>query len=168
MVLPTGLVDLFRSAKWLSDWSAPIHPQIALARLIESGDFERHLRRARTLYRESRVALLESIDLWLAPFSPRYYDSQAGLHVLLSLPGFSEAESRSIMKRAEQEGVRLYPSKPCYLDIDEGGFDALSDLGAEWVMGFARLSTTEISEGIKRLSQILVEHVSRRSGGVEN
>ena len=53
MVLPPGLREAFVAAKWLTDRGSTAIEQAALALLIGSGAFERHLRRASNALRHA-------------------------------------------------------------------------------------------------------------------
>ena len=57
MVLPPALRDAFVAAKWLADRGCPAIEQAALARLIASGAFERHLRAAAKTLKSRRMTL---------------------------------------------------------------------------------------------------------------
>jgi GntR family transcriptional regulator/MocR family aminotransferase len=153
LVLPPGLVEIFRAAKFLSDWAAPSFEQHALVRFLESGDFERHLRRARTLYSQSRAALVAAIDRELAEFEPTYRDSQAGLHLLVRFGGVPGGQIRMLVAAGHALGVGLYPAAPCYVGA------APKEL--ELILGFARLEPEAIREGVLELKGLLRDHVSR-------
>jgi len=150
LVVPASLRAVFRTAKWLSDWAAPSFEQIALAKSLGSGDFERHLRRARTLYARSREALVESIDEVLAPFGATYHDSRAGLHLLVRLDRVPAARLRDVLRGAAKRGVRLYPVAPSHLRPER-----LESV--ELVMGFGRLEPEAIAKGIRILGEVLAE-----------
>ncbi len=154
LVLPPDLVEIFRSAKFLSDWAAPIFEQHALAGFLESGNFERHLRRARTLYAKSRAALVEAIDRELSDFAPSYCDSRAGLHLLLRFGALEGGDLTSLISAGRVGGVGLYPSRPCSL---EGAPREL-----ELVMGFSRLAPNAIRDGVGKLRSLLSDHRMRR------
>ncbi|MCR9095589.1 MAG: PLP-dependent aminotransferase family protein [bacterium] len=150
LVVPPALRNVFRNAKWLADWSTPSFEQHALARFLESGDFERHLRRARTLYGTSREVLVEALGAAFGDGAARFDDSGAGLHLLVRFPGIPAARLRAIVERASARGVGVYPAAPSYLKPDPG-----ADL--ELVMGFARLSPESIREGVGILADVLGE-----------
>jgi GntR family transcriptional regulator/MocR family aminotransferase len=150
LVLPPRLVELFRSAKFLSDWAAPSFEQHALVRFLESGDFERHLRRARTLYAESRAALVEAIDRELTEFEPVYRDSHAGLHLLVRFQALSARQAGRLVHAGFERGLGLYPADPCY----DGG----TPKELELILGFARLEPAAIREGAVELRKLLWDH----------
>jgi len=61
LVLPRELAPAFRQAKQLTDRHAPLLDQRVLASLIESGTYERHVRRQRRGHERRRAALLEAV-----------------------------------------------------------------------------------------------------------
>lgn len=149
VVLPAALHESFRTAKWLADWSAPGFEQAVLARQLASGDFERHLRRARTTYAASRAALVEAIDRELGPHGASHPDSRAGLHLLLHLSNVAGDRPFDWVSAGRARGLGLYPVAPCHLARPPGHL--------AFVMGFARLAPEAIREGIARLAALLAE-----------
>ena len=115
LVLPESLSADYR--RLFGDYCAAVSlpEQLALARFMERGDWERHVRRMRTLYRKKHDLLLAALG--------RHFDSRAevvgqgaGLHVVLQLPRGRELEAKLIL-RGEAQGVRLFPfSATCAAD----------------------------------------------------
>ncbi|MCA9501509.1 MAG: PLP-dependent aminotransferase family protein [Spirochaetaceae bacterium] len=155
VVAPPPLAPLFRTAKWMADWSAPGFEQAALARFLETGEFERHLRRARTLYAERRAALVEALAERAGVFRPVWRDSQAGLHLLVRFPEWPATRIDALLRAARERGLGLYPAAPCYL---ERAPDAL-----ELVMGFGRLSPARLCEGVSKLAELLAAPAPARA-----
>ncbi|MEO7195718.1 MAG: PLP-dependent aminotransferase family protein [Pseudonocardiaceae bacterium] len=62
VVPPAPLLAPLAAAKRDADGGSPVIEQHALARLIEMGAFDRHLRRARKVYRARRDALLAALE----------------------------------------------------------------------------------------------------------
>lgn len=151
VVAPPALLDALRTAKWLADWSSPVFEQAVLERFLASGDFERHLRRARTCYAASRDALLDGIEAELAPFEATCHDSRAGLHVLLRFPELPGDHPFEWVAAGRRRGLGLYPAAPCHLD------GRRSELA--FVMGFARLEPKAIAGGLRALARLLVAGV---------
>ncbi len=147
VVAPPSLLGALRTAKWLADWASPVFEQAALERFLASGDFERHLRRARTCYAASRDALLAAIGRELAPFPATCHDSRAGLHVLLRFPELPGDRPFDWVAAGRRRGIGLYPVAPCHLA------GRRSELA--FVMGFARLGPAEIEDGVRELARLL-------------
>ena len=82
LVLPEPLVEPVVEAKRLADSASPALDQLALARLIATGEFDRHLRRMRAHYRRRRDALLAAL-----PREVEALGIAAGLHMTLARPG---------------------------------------------------------------------------------
>ena len=61
IVCPPQLIDAVAEEKDLDDRGSPGFDQLALARLIESGRFDRHLRRMRGIYAARRKVLIEAL-----------------------------------------------------------------------------------------------------------
>jgi len=101
---PRALVTAIAEAKRLSDRQAPTLEQLALAELIRSGAFERHLRRMRREYRRRRDALLAAV----ARSAPRLSAAgiAAGLHLVLPLPPEGPAEA-AVEAAAAARGVEV-------------------------------------------------------------
>ncbi|MFI8188395.1 PLP-dependent aminotransferase family protein [Streptomyces sp. NPDC085946] len=97
MVLPPHLVDEVAEAKLHSDHHTESIGQLALAELIESHAYDRHVRACRLRYRRRRDQLLDRLG-------PRraVRGIAAGLHALVDVD--DEAE---VLARAEAEGLAL-------------------------------------------------------------
>jgi GntR family transcriptional regulator / MocR family aminotransferase len=103
LCLPVDAVAAATIARGMLDGGGPRLEERALAELIASGAFDRHVRAARAHYRDKRAALLEALAAELP--GARVRGIAAGLHVLLELPeGVEEAD---IVARAAAAGVRV-------------------------------------------------------------
>ncbi|KUF15725.1 PLP-dependent aminotransferase family protein [Streptomyces silvensis] len=100
MVLPEHLVDAAVTAKGEREAWASVPDQLTLADLIDSGHYDRHVRRMRQRYRRRRDHLVTS----LAERAPHITVTgiAAGLHAVLRLPPGTEA---SAVKAAAWRGV---------------------------------------------------------------
>jgi GntR family transcriptional regulator/MocR family aminotransferase len=114
MVLPAQLRDAFVAAKWLADRGCPAIEQAALARLMASGAFERHLRATAKALKTRRAALLGALARHVGD-AVEVADSSAGMHVLAWLPRLRAAQVRELIERARERGLGLYPIAPYYL-----------------------------------------------------
>ncbi|MGA6168188.1 PLP-dependent aminotransferase family protein [Amycolatopsis magusensis] len=84
LVLPPDLREEVVLTKKRHDLGCAPLPQAALARMLRSGGYDRHLRRTRRLYRQRRDALLDALATALPAWRP--VGIAAGLHVVLRLP----------------------------------------------------------------------------------
>ncbi|MEV7927847.1 PLP-dependent aminotransferase family protein [Kitasatospora sp. NPDC088779] len=102
MVLPDHLVDRVLAAKGEREGWASALDQLTLAELIDSGGYDRHVRRMRRRYRERRDQLVAA----LAGSAPHIGVSgvAAGLHAVLRLePGTEHA----VLQAAARRGLGL-------------------------------------------------------------
>ncbi|MFT3688526.1 PLP-dependent aminotransferase family protein [Paenirhodobacter sp.] len=150
LVVPPDLRQVFATAKHLADRHAPLTEQEALAALIESGAYERHVRRARRLNGERRMTLLNALRGCFGD-GAAIEGADAGLHLVLwlDLPPSCEAP---LVAEAGRAGVGIYPISPLY-DPQAGTLPDRVGL----VMGYAALDARRIERGV----QLLAEAVSR-------
>jgi GntR family transcriptional regulator / MocR family aminotransferase len=103
LCLPGEAVVPATIARGMLDGGGPRLEELALADLIASGAFDRHVRAARAHYREKRTVLLEAIAATLPDARAR--GIAAGLHVLLELP--EGVEEAAVVAGALATGVRV-------------------------------------------------------------
>lgn len=145
VALPRELVPPFTRAKWLSDRQASLLEQRALAELLQSGEFDQHLRRARVRNQARREALLEALEARLSePFA--ISGANAGIHVVVWFPGRTTRELDSWVAAAEEVGVGLYSVAPYFLS--ESNRPGL-------LFGYGNLEEAEIAEGIRRFALLV-------------
>jgi GntR family transcriptional regulator/MocR family aminotransferase len=98
---PDWLADDLVREKLFDDMGTGLLEQLALARLIESGGFTRHLRRVRPVYRRRRDAALDAIATFLPAATTR--GLEAGLHVHVELP--QRCDEQQLVEAARDRGV---------------------------------------------------------------
>jgi len=142
LVVPAPLVEQFAGVKLLLDDFSPTLEQLAFAGMLERGHYQRHIRRARTVYRARRDALVAA----LAAHAPglRVGGIAAGLSVALYLP--AESDDREIERAASDAGIRVQALSR-YAIEDRG------DRGL--VIGYGRMHETAIEPAIAALSRVI-------------
>ena len=143
IVCPLHLVDLVAEEKELADRGSPWADQLALAALLESGRFDRHLRRMRAVYGARRQALVDA----LADHAPaaRLTGLDAGFHGIVRLP--ADADEQTVADAAHARGVGVQPLS-LYRLGDEPGPPGL-------VLGFGDLDVGPIRRGIEEIADLL-------------
>ncbi|HEY5975945.1 MAG TPA: PLP-dependent aminotransferase family protein [Geobacteraceae bacterium] len=144
LVLPHALLSTYHRLFENYFPTVSLLEQKTLAKFMEQGHWDRHIRRMRTLYRKKHDTLLRSVE--------RHFGGRAvavgqgaGLHVLLQLPDATPSETE-IIDRARHKGIRLLPYSDFYMT---GEPDAATVL-----LGFGGMTTDEIERGVALLSQI--------------
>jgi GntR family transcriptional regulator / MocR family aminotransferase len=145
VVAPPQLVDEVEETKLLLDISSPTLDQLALARFLTTGQYDRHVRRARSVYRRRRDRLLAAFRRHL-PELP-IQGVAAGVHLLLRLPsGMSDA---AVAERALQAGIAVTPLSEYRLARSrEGGL----------VIGYGRLHEDSVEPATAALAEVVRAH----------
>ncbi len=144
VILPLALQELWRTLRTYTDVQNPPFEQAALAELIRTRKFDRHVQKMRKIYSRRRQALLESLaDVFGKDWT--LCGDSAGLHVAIEFPGrcFDEA----FYKRCLQNGIYIKPIESYC--IEKGRY--LSKL----LMGYGHLEPEEIKQGVMLLSDII-------------
>ncbi|MFI0452032.1 PLP-dependent aminotransferase family protein [Actinomadura sp. 6N118] len=139
LVPPPHLTEAVAEAKLLADRGSPAIEQLALADFLLRGEFDRHLRRMRPLYRRRRDALLGALGEHLPGFEPT--GVAAGLHLVAWLPeGLREDD---LIAAAAREGVKVAGVAP-YRIAGEGRQGL--------ILGYSDLNEARIVEGVQALA----------------
>lgn len=161
LVLPAELVPVFRQAKRLSDRHAPVLDQRALASLIDSGAYERHVRRVRRENDRRRSALLDAIAQHL-PADARVVGTTAGLHVVLWLPMLRRQDETAVAAAAREAGVGVHPVSPLYA----GPLARVGPRPAGLILGYASLDVEQVRKGVRALAAAVGRVVEAQGQGV--
>ncbi|MDI5971352.1 PLP-dependent aminotransferase family protein [Streptomyces sp. SL13] len=122
LVLPERLLEPVTLQKRMADHLSPVIEQLALAELIASGGYDRHVRRMRQHYRRRRDRLVAA----LAEHAPavRVHGIAAGLHAVIELPPGSPSVP-ALTARAATLGLAL-AGPTFYGDLPEPEADPAS------------------------------------------
>jgi GntR family transcriptional regulator/MocR family aminotransferase len=145
MSLPDDLVDEIRAAKAAQDSGSPALEQLALAAFITSGDYDRHVARARHVYRQRRDALIAALANHLPGLEVQ--GAAAGLHVLLRLP--DDVDDVPIQAAAAEQGIGVGPLSPM-----SPAADPMQGL----VVGYSRLTVERIDAAVAALAACLADN----------
>jgi GntR family transcriptional regulator/MocR family aminotransferase len=144
LVLPAYLSEPMAAAKIAADRGSPALEQMALADFVTRGEFDRHLRRMRPVYRRRRDALLAALarDLpWMEPAGV-----SAGLHLVAWLP--PRLDEAAVVGAARRAGVGVDAVGPYRIaNPGPGGL----------IFGYATVTERAIGEGIARLARAIGE-----------
>jgi GntR family transcriptional regulator / MocR family aminotransferase len=145
IVAPAHLTGKLIEQRAMADHGSPTLDQLALARLLDSGAYDRHLRQARRRYRARRDALVRAVGEHLP--GARVTGVAAGLAAIVRLG--RPVDGLALAAAARSRGVGVYPLGYGYLEprpLDDG-----------LVLGYANLAEPAIEEGIRRLAAVLAE-----------
>jgi GntR family transcriptional regulator/MocR family aminotransferase len=140
--------DLIR-AKMLADMRCSAVEQAAVARLISSGAYVRHLKRATLELKKRRRALLAGLQAHCGAFI-QIDDGGGGMHLICWFPKLSYAQLAALIELATTRGLGLhavehhYTKKPRCPGL---------------LMGFAALSVAQINAATAMLGDCLADVV---------
>jgi GntR family transcriptional regulator / MocR family aminotransferase len=143
VLAPRHLRARIAGEKHRNDRGSPTLDQLALARLIESGRFDRHLRRMRSVYAARRSELVEAIGEH-AP-NLELTGLAAGFHAIAQLP--ERANEAEIVDAAAQRSVGLQ-GLGRYRSPDSDGPPGI-------VFGFGDVNQDAIRRGIAAIGDLL-------------
>lgn len=144
LVLPHPLLATYR--RLFQDYFSTVSllEQRTLAKFMEQGHWDRHVRRMRIIYKKKHDTLLRAVE--------HHFGSQAvvvgqgaGLHVVLQLAGTTLGETE-IIERAQQKGIRLFPFSAFFATGEP--------VSTRLMLGFGGMAAGEIEQGIALLSQV--------------
>src|SRR3954466_6358009 len=143
MVLPAHLVGPVTLAKGLADAGSSVMDQIAFAKLLTSGGYDRHLRQMRRRYLGRRNALLRALSRYLPEAT--VLGAAAGVHLTVRFP--DNCRVADLVRRAAELRVHLEPLAPCYAEPD------MAPPGL--MLGYANLSESQIITGVQALARAM-------------
>ena len=139
LAVPPADAAAVAEAKAAADLGGPALEQLAFARLLDDGGYDRHLRRVRRTQRHRRDAVVAA----LARYLPAAHVSgiAAGLHLVAELP--PGTDDRALARRAADAG--LGPLALTDLRLAHPGPPGL-------VLGYAAHSPDQLTAAVQRLA----------------
>jgi GntR family transcriptional regulator / MocR family aminotransferase len=144
VLAPAGLAGAVAAEKEMSDRGSGTLDQVALATLLTSGRYDRHLRRMRAVYAARRAALVEAFARH-APTVP-LTGLAAGFHAVAHLP--AAPGEPAVIAAARERGVGLYGI---------AGYRGVPDAAAPaaLVMGFGNTGERAIEPAIAAIAGLV-------------
>lgn len=151
MVLPEPLTQPFREKLGFYSCSAPVVDQLALALLMEQGEYERHLNRVRSHHQDIRGAIARAIESCPCADRLRMENGNGGLHFILHAN--TTASEQSIQQHAQERGVGIVPLSGFYAG---GLHDARHYDGARFFMSYEGVLPGNASRAIEAIAEALL------------
>ncbi|PPK62052.1 PLP-dependent aminotransferase family protein [Actinokineospora auranticolor] len=130
------------AARHASDLGSPTVPQLALARLISTGELDRYIRAVRARHRARRDALLTGLRQHLPGIE--VHGAAAGLHLMVTFPGYT-GEDTDMAARVAETGVRVHPLS----------WYRMTDGAPGLVLGYGAHSPDRLREAARRVGLAL-------------
>jgi GntR family transcriptional regulator/MocR family aminotransferase len=139
LLVPQAFADEVVERKRTMDLGHPVVDQALLARFVERGDYDRHLRRCQRAYRERRDALVSALREQFP--GAEVTGIAAGLHVIARLPDRYGPLDLFLERVAGDVAVRPLAA-----------YGTAAGDGVRLVLGYAHLSPVRIREGVRAMA----------------
>lgn len=155
LVVPLHMVEPARDALEKIDHAnssqgqgAPWLDQAVLADFMESGGYEKQLRRLRRTYMQRRDALLDRLDYRFGRCD--LLGTTSGTHVVWRLPD-RLPDARTCRTLAMAAGVTVYT-----MELDSiTGTDTMPDADRHLLLGYAELQPSDITQAVDRFAALV-------------
>ena len=158
LVLPERLAGICRREMAYFNTTVSVPDQIILARFIESGLFERHINRMRTLYRRKKDLLSKELAFFGDALGISGTD--AGLHLICTVRSGSgvllrnRPSEKDLVAAAAAVGVRVYGISGYFLERDIGERSETGTADSDFripestiLLGYGGLDTDALARG---------------------
>ncbi|MFF9327197.1 PLP-dependent aminotransferase family protein [Streptomyces sp. NPDC014776] len=141
LIAPPAYRAALTDVKRFTDLGNAVLPQLALARLMDSGDLERHLRLLRGRHRRRRDAMIDALGTHLP--GALVHGAAAGLHLTVTYP--APVPDTALATAALAHGVKCHPLSWHRQHPGRPGL----------VLGYAATPPGAITEGVAILGKLL-------------
>ena len=141
--VPPALAGAMAEARRATDLGSSVLPQLTFAELLERGEYERHIRRARRTYRIRRDAVVAALRQRLP--AAEITGIAAGLHLLVRFP--DRVDDRAVVERAAGANLGPLALSDSYQD-SEAAAPGL-------IVGYAGHSPNELTNAVERLASFV-------------
>lgn len=140
MVLPEPLLGRYKKRFMHFESSASLHSQLTMAKFMEMGEWNSHIKRMRLVYKRKMLHLVSELKKQFDQ-NISIIGEQSGLYVLVKL--HLNRSEEWLIHRASLYGIKVYPTSLYYLkSTSEHPIIKL---------GFSHLSDDDIMRGVKIL-----------------
>lgn len=146
MILPPQLLQRYLEMFELYNSSVPLLNQYVIARLIETGHYERHIRRLNHTFRKR----LEAFTAELADVKDKIKISSNGSGQYFLLTFTQEVQQKVLINQALKQGVKVYSTMQFWQEKAECPPNTL-------FLGFSKIDLADIPDCVARLKQAWAE-----------
>lgn len=142
MVLPSELLAQHKQKFAAFEQTASSIHQRTMARFMERGHWDSHIRKMRATYKRKMQTLVTSLQLAFGK-TIRIIGSQSGLYLLIQFQ--HSVSEETLMQQAFEQGVKVYPTSHLYI-CNKPDVSMLK-------LGFSNLSIEDIQLGVQLLKK---------------
>lgn len=147
MVLPNKLLRKIEAIKYAADLHSPNFEQIALAKFIETGLFDRHVSKMRRLYFKKRNYLIKCIE---KEFGERVTitGAQAGMHFAATFKDVTF--DKALMNKIGEKNIEITAMNKHYISDN-----SVSPIDNTLIFGYGNTKMEQMEKGIRLLADII-------------
>ena len=146
MVLPDGLLKVYRKKLAFLACTVPRIDQAVLTEFILGGHYERHINKARKIYKSRHDKLISSLKVF--GDKVKIMGGNAGMHLMVKYK--LEMTEEEVVSRAEKSGIKLVGLSKHRIGENPESSEAYI------LIGYGNISEDRIEEGIKILAKNLI------------
>lgn len=146
MVLPKSLAKKFHEEFSFYACTISTLEQLALAKFIDDGSFEKHINRMRNLYRGRRDTLLHAISKSKLSHLVEISEENAGLHFIMKVN--TRLSDEEFCKRAEEKGVRIGALSDYYTEATPSEH--------QFIINYSALSSKKLDKALNALYEVAI------------
>ena len=143
MVLPERILEIYKQNYRIYEQPVPRINQKALQIFMEEGDWERHIRKMRNIYRKKHDTLLYAISTVIGS-NVEIIGKDAGLHVLLKVK--NNMDEQELIKSAELAKVMVSPTSIYWMNNEKSKSSII-------FLGFGGIALSNICKGVELLNK---------------
>ncbi|MDP5274898.1 MocR-like pyridoxine biosynthesis transcription factor PdxR [Chengkuizengella axinellae] len=146
IILPNSLIERCKNIKWLTDLHTPTLEQLTIARFIDEGYLERHIRKMKKTYKKRRDYLKKCLDRHFGT-KVNVLGDFTGLHLIAEFDkiSFSNEIVKTILK---EHKVKIYP-------VEQHAIEKGKHCN-KIILGYGNLDERTLEKGVKRLRDGLI------------
>lgn len=140
LILPAPLLARFKETFQHFEHNASLLHQLTMAEFMKTGEWERHIKRMRLVYKKKMDVLRDAL---LQHFGGELdiVGTKAGLYVLIRV--HTTQTEMQLVKKALAQRVKVYGASPLFFET--------TAQAPHLLLGFANLTEKQLVEGVKRL-----------------
>ncbi|WP_459480553.1 MocR-like pyridoxine biosynthesis transcription factor PdxR [Clostridium saccharoperbutylacetonicum] len=143
LVLPKSLLNVYNQKYRIYEQSVPRLLQKTLEIFIKEGYWEKHLRKAKVLYKKKQDLLIHAINKYFGN-KVNIIGSDSGLHILLEIN--TQLNEFELIERALNDGIKVNPTSVNWINPPTNSLPVI-------FIGFAGIKADEIQKAIELLSK---------------
>lgn len=147
MVLPDKLLCKIENIKYVADLHSPNFEQIALAKFIEIGIFDRHINRMRRLYLKKRNYLIQCLGKEFGELVT-ITGAQAGMHFVATFKDITF--NKELMSKIGEKNIEITAMNKHYISDNSA-----PQIDNALIFGYGNTKTEQMEKGIRLLADII-------------